>query len=433
MECREIFVRRLWIMTALAVAAIPACGQAGRNAPSATKPTPGQPSARPGELAAQVALPESDCLAYAQSVVKAVADGDPARLIDLVDWDSIFNAAVAGLDLTDEKRQDIFRGLRRGVDDRERGFAGQYIKISKQGGSLSFLRTRQSHGRRVILFRLIQPIEVGGVNYLEFVPGRTPGGQIRAVDIYVYASGEFLSETWRRTLLPMIADQSRTIVEKLVTGEQDYVRDLPQIGRGMKLLNEGKPKESLAIFKQLRPETRKQKVILLWRLWAAQRSDDDKEYAAAIEDFRKWFPDDPNLELISIDAFVLRGDFPGAMKGVDRLDQSLGGDPYLDTLRAGIREAQGDLEGARRFARKAIEREPSLLPGYYALVGYSLKAEKYDETLALLEEMDRKFDIAFEDLSQVPEYAGFVKSATYPEWLDYLKTKKSTPERAPSR
>jgi hypothetical protein len=83
------------------------------------------------------------------------------------------------------------------------------------------------------------------------------------------------------------------------------------LGRAGRLLGEGKPAEALAIYRSLRPETRKQKVVPLGRIAAAQAADDDREYAGALEEYRKLFPDDPSLDLLSVDAFFMRKDLPG--------------------------------------------------------------------------------------------------------------------------
>jgi hypothetical protein len=232
---------------------------------------------------------------------------------------------TTGLDIPDKDSREMFVGARRVIDDKERGFASQYIKIVKQGGSLTLLRVRQSRGRQVVLFRLIHPTTQGGVNYLEFAPQRFPDGQVRATDFYAYSAGEFVSATMRRTLLPMVADRSRTILDRLLAGEKDYVRDFPRLGQAMKLLNQGKPAEAHALFKTLRPETRKQKVVLIGRMRAAQVLRDDEEYAAVLKEFGELFPNDPCLELLSIDAFLMRKDYDGAMKAIDRLDRSVGG------------------------------------------------------------------------------------------------------------
>jgi tetratricopeptide (TPR) repeat protein len=411
------FLYSLWILT---LVAIPACGRGGVDNPTSNKPSPGPSVAPQGEVVARDALSESDCRTYAQSVLDAIKEGRLAELNALVDWDTLFKTMATGWDIPDKVHQGMLRGLRAGLDG-ELGFTGQLIRNSKIGGSYRFLRTRESHGRQVILIRMIQPN--GGVAYFELVPRRLPDGRVRAADIYVYATGEFLSETFRQGMLPMIAEQSRTFIDKLLTGEKDYIHDFPNLERAAALLNQGKAQEALAIYKEMRPETRKQKLALLGRLRAAQAVD-FQEYAAVLADFEKFHPDDPCLELILIDALALRKDFPGAIRAVDQLEKSVGGDPYLDVLRSGLRRTQGDLEGSRQFARKAVEREPSLLQGYWALVDGSLKSGKHEETLEYLKEIDRNFIMTFNNMNELPDYAGFVKSPSYAKWLDYLKTKK---------
>lgn len=61
-----------------------------------------------------------------------------------------------------------------------------------------------------------------------------------------------------------------------------------------------------------------------------------------------------------------------------------------------------------------------------------MEDRKYDETLARLKEIDQKFPMKFNDMSQVPQYAGFVKSPQYALWLDYLKAKNAARKSAPA-
>jgi hypothetical protein len=416
----EKTLRGFWI---LAVIAATGCGHGGA-APNSAKV---QPSAHQGDAVATVAPSEAECRDYAQAVVKAVTTGDLATLNNLIDWEAIFQTMATGLEMSDSYRAGVFKGMRNAITDPERGFCGQLIKNLKKGGKFSFLRVRQSHGRQVVLFRMLLEGDQGGLNYFEFAPRRYPGGQVRAVDVYTYLSGELISETLRRALLPMVAEESRSILDKLIAGERDYVHDFPDIGRAATLVTQGKGVEALAIYNKMRPETRRQKVVLLGRLSAAQVAGDDNEYAQTIEEFRKFYPNDAGLDLVSIDGFVMRKDIDGAVKAIGRLDQALGGDSYLDTMCAGVCESNGDLEGTRRFARRAVERDPTQVSGYWAVVAYSLKAKDYDETLAYLKAIDQKFSMNFKDLTKAPLYAGFVKSPQYSQWLDYLKAKKQAP------
>lgn len=411
----------LWILGMLAATAA-GSGLAAADDVAAKKSPP-----------ATAAPSEEECRAFARSVAQAMASGDPTALHKLIDWDAIFQTMAVGLEMSASYREGVIQGLRKSIADPERGLSGRFVTNVKKGGSLTFLRTRQSRGRPVVLFRMILPDEQGGLNYYEFAPRRGPGGQVLASDIYVYLSGELISETLHRMLLPMVADQSRSFLDRLITGKRDYVHDYPDMGRAFGLMSQGKPAEALAIFKKMRPGTRKLKAVLLGRIGAAQRVGNDAEYAEAIEEYRKNYPDDPSLDLISIDAYIMRKDFDGALKAIDRLDQALGGDPYLDTLRSGLCESRGDKEAARRFARRAVEKDPTILKAHWARAGFAIEARDYKEVLEDLKEIDRRFKMVFGDLTKVPAYAGFVQSPEYREWLDYLKNKKPDPGNADNR
>ena len=43
----------------------------------------------------------------------------------------------------------------------------------------------------------------------------------------------------------------------------------------------------------------------------------------------------------------------------------MGGDPYLNVLRASLSSVGGDLEEARDFANRAIKEEPTLVQAYF--------------------------------------------------------------------
>jgi hypothetical protein len=410
-----------WLRSLAILAAIAAMGRDCAAQPE--KP----PASRPGDRAASDAPSEVECREFVRSVFEAVAAQDLVAFNRLIDWETIFKTAVAGLDIPEKECSEIFAGMDKKIEDPTRGFGAKFLKVAKDGGKLCALRVRQNHGRRVILFRMILPTDLrGGVNYYEFAPRRYPGGQVRASDIYLYASGEFVSETFRRIFLPLAAARSPLSRGKLTAEDRDFVHDLPEVGRAGALAAQGKAAEALAIFKTLRPGTRKHKMVLLGHLTMAQLVGDNKQCAEVIEEFRKLFPNDACFDTISIDGLLMRKDFDGAMEAIERLDQAVGGDAYLDNRRGRLCESRGDLEGARRFYLRAVEREPRLLAPHWSLVGCALRARDYPETLERLKEIDRRFAVVFGDMTQVRLYAGFVQSPQYGEWLDYLESKNRT-------
>lgn len=396
------------ILPMLAAVALSGCSRSGPSL-----------AGRPAQAPAFAEPSQAERLAYAGEVVAAFDARDRAKVDSLIDWRTLVDAGTASLGISENERSEIFQGVHNSVSG-ERGFAGQMIAASAQGGTLRFLGERKREGKTVLLFRMTYPVDQGGMCYYEYLPHRFSDGKVRAADIYVYLAGEFLSETLRRLMLPMIADRSRTILDRLVTGEQDFVRDFPKIGQASQLVSQGRSAEALAIYRTLRPGTLKNKAVLLGRLRAAQEAD-EKDYMAVMDELQKLFPNDPCLDLIAIDSFLLHKSFAGALGAIDRLDRAVGGDPYLDVMRASVHELQGDPRAAFESARRAVEREPTLRDAQLVLLTFGLQQKDHGEVLARLKDLHEKFDLSFDDMEQDEEYADFVKSPRYADWLAYLK------------
>jgi hypothetical protein len=387
-------------------------------------------SAAPSVVTAQP-ISEQECRDFAESLSKAVAAGDLAALNGLFDWNQLYGAVLNGMEMTTKRRQDLVLELRTGMD-KDYSFTGQLIKNVQAGWTWHYLRTREDHGRQVILYRWLRPIRTGGVDYAEFALGRSADGQVRAVDVYFFSTADYFTTTLRGVLLPIIANESRSFVDKLITGERDFVHDFPQVVKMAGLINQGKMREALAIVPSLKPETRRQKTVLVNRLRAAQEIDDN-EYSAVLEEFRHAYPKDPCLDLLLIDYYVLKKDFVRAKESTDRLDEAVGGDPYLAVLRADLNVAAGDLKSARDLANRAIKEEPGLAPAYVSLLAVSVQEKNFAESLDLLKMLDQKQMMEIGDLTAVPEYAGFVKSPQYQEWLNYRAPKAGQPKSEPGK
>src|SRR5262249_43369337 len=169
-------------------------------------------------------------------------------------------------------------------------------------------------------------------------------------------------------------------------------------------------------YESLPESLKKDKTVMLNRLRASQAASDDV-YQEALEDYTRLFPGDPSIDLQSIDANLLKKKYDDAIACVDRLDRAVGGDGFLDSIRSNIKLTQGDLEAAKTFIEKAIAANPENIDFYWQRVGISLKENNFDNTLKYLNAVEEQFHPEFDDLSQIDDYAGFVKSPQYQEWL----------------
>lgn len=70
-----------------------------------------------------------------------------------------------------------------------------------------------------------------------------------------------------------------------------------------------------------------------------------------------------------------------------------------------------------------------MLEAHLTLLGQDLKQQKYDDALARMKDVESRFEVSFDDIEQQEEYAGFVKSPQYAQWLEYRKAQgKPSPE-----
>jgi tetratricopeptide (TPR) repeat protein len=246
---------------------------------------------------------------------------------------------------------------------------------------------------------------------------RQPDGEIRIVKMYVYLAAETMAKILRRAFLAAVASESRTLLERLQGKESDFVKHIAETQAMTAAVQNGQPQRAIAIYRKLPLSLQKDKSLLLIRYRAAAELQDD-EYTKAMDDFRKYHPDDPCIDIICVDAHFQDGEFDEALACVDRLDEAVGGDPYLELIRANVCIQDEDYDGARKLAHKALEAEEDLIDAQWCLITISLAEKDFDETSRLLTKLAEEFGMEFDDLTQVPEYAEYVKSPQYRQWLE---------------
>ena len=380
-------------------------------------------SAAPGDV-----VTEDEAKRFGESVEKAIKKGDASGFTALIDYDAILDKATAGIQSSKQFQVGFRQGVKAGLD-KPPSIGAQLCLDVKNGGSYQLLRTRLRGNQRTALLRIVSP-DSGGMDYHEFMLGRGVDGKVRAVDMYLYMTAELFSESLRRPYLQAAASDQRGLVERLLGTEQDFVKHAFKLNDIADLLVAGKNREALDVYYQLPLSLQNDKTFLLLRLQATQRLD-DKLYVATIKRFQDLFPKNAAIDMISIDGLILSKHYHEAIAAIDRLDKSLGGDPYLNMLRAGVYFASGEKDKARKAAEAAVQGNPDMIDCYWTLVGINREQNDYPGLLKALKQIDNHFNIEFNDLTTDPDYAGFVKSPQFEEWKSYLARKKE--EQAASK
>jgi tetratricopeptide (TPR) repeat protein len=304
---------------------------------------------------ALVAPSAAEAKTFADEFIGAVSASDVPRASAMVDWDVLLARATAGTSAPARFHAGFIKGAKGTAASSS--YARQLSATVAQGAKISLLRVRGDEGGRSALIRILQPN--GGVTYNELLLAKNDAGKVHAADVYTYATGEYMSDTLKRMYKFAVASQP-TFMERLQKKKNPVVQNARLYQEMSTLVTSGQHQQAVALFKRMPPELRKEKSVLVAYVTAAGNLEDDNQYELAIDELRKAYPNDSGIDLMLIDGFILKERYDDTLAAIDRLDNDLGGDPYLDILRANVNTLKGDDSARDRFARRAVEREPAL-------------------------------------------------------------------------
>jgi tetratricopeptide (TPR) repeat protein len=220
--------------------------------------------------------------------------------------------------------------------------------------------------------------------------------------MYIFTSGEMLSESIRRVYLQALANShtARAGVEQLVQMSLD--------------MQQGRFQEVLDRYDSLPPQMRTERTALLYRLLAAWNVGEEP-YSAAVDAFHLHFPHDPSLHLNALEYFVSQNEFAKAYDSIDEIQAAVGDDAYLDVLRARVAWREGSLDAAKQHATAAIQSEPDLRQAYEELLRVSLATREYADAVKVLSTMKRHTQTTV-DL-QPDQFSEFLQSQEYKDWV----------------
>lgn len=374
-----------------------------------------------------IAGSESDAQAIVSSIETAVAHSDTAAFTSLIDEEKLVDRMLAGLDLKPQFRKSFIQGMRDGGGLSH--LASEIIRSADSGGEYTFVRMVQKNGEVRPLFRF-ELADGGGINYHEFVVSVDSAGRPRVVDIYVYLTGDMLSQSIRRIVLPAVASENSGILAKLSGAETAFLNNLETIEQINGLIAAGKHKEAMPLFARLPETLQRDKTILMTRLVCAQNIS-DMEYSDAIRDLERWFPNDPAQDFRSIDLLAIQGQHDNLIRTVDRLIATIQ-DPCLNLLKIESMLALNRIDEARAAVAEARRMAPDRIDVFWIEVSVLLKAEDHQGTAALLDEIQERFGMTFNDLNTIPEYATFAASEVGREWMArHSRPSPQSPEAAP--
>ena len=355
---------------------------------------------------------EAEAQKFVEAYLDALYKPNVARVSQLYDWESMLDRAT---DVEEMRSRSWRKAVAAGARSSQTRLAENLVKNIKDGGSVDALRVRTVGGERRAIVRVLLPD--GSFNYHEMPLVRDATGFVRARDIYIYASGEYFSDMLRRMFLVGMKTDPSPLKRLLGTKKKSAMVEFePRMQEMMAKVRAGDGKGAVAVYKSLPDELRREKSIMLAYVMACSKVDDEA-HGRALEELRAAFPNDGGMEMMFIDANIIRGRYGEALRIVDKVDGMVGGDPYLDVIRTNIHLKEGSLDKAEATAARATEQAPDLEAAWWARVNVNLAQKDHAETARLLTILRDELEVGIDDLTKYPEYAEFVKTSEYREFI----------------
>jgi tetratricopeptide (TPR) repeat protein len=138
-----------------------------------------------------------------------------------------------------------------------------------------------------------------------------------------------------------------------------------------------------------------------------------------LEELAEQFPDDPAVALTQIDAALGRGDHLATLRWIDLLAKDIGGDAYLEALRAIALVRAGQLDEALAAIDAAVATEPTLTRAHEIKLDILIARKQWDAVLAVMTELEHSHGVTFEEakLRAEPRLAELVASPAFADWL----------------
>jgi tetratricopeptide (TPR) repeat protein len=384
------------------------------------------PPPNPVTSTAARTLADPEFTRIAKKIEEAI-NTDTTASADLADIDALFDRATGGINAPKNFRESFIRGAK------DKGIENILARSARDKPNCRLLNVFDQDGQTHAIYRILD--EEGGFTYHDWILHRSKDGKIRAVDLYPAASGEYVSQLFRRIYLSALALVDKRVSATLTPAERAYGENFEDLRAISQHSTAGRHDDVLKVYRRLPQVLQEEKYFLLIRIVAAGKLTEEQpgDYEKAVALYQKRYPGDPALDILSIDALFTEKKFAEILLCYDRLEQWTGGDPYIKSLRGECllqEKKAGAAPEAEKLARAAIAAEPDLLDARYLLVKSLCAQKKFAEAVIALESYERLIErpVSTEDIEELNDLA------VAPEYIAYReKNPIQTPPPKPAK
>lgn len=266
--------------------------------------------------------------------------------------------------------KDFVDGISSGLKSANLG--NQIASSVGKSGFYELVRHYEKDKIQHLLFRLYSD---DGINYHDMELTKRKG-KIYIADMYIYVIGDYFSS--------VMSDLMGTLMDQALT-DQKAKEVLGSIRELKKLMQQGEYTEAKKYLDELPLAIKQDKMIQFSAVQIASKMSNEA-YIEALDNYQRDFPDQPNINLMLLDANIIRKEYDKAIQNIDQLDQAVGTDPFLDYYRGLVLKMMDKPDEARKHLELLTAHFPRFGEGTLELIANYLEAKMYDKARPLIKE-----------------------------------------------
>lgn len=245
----------------------------------------------------------------------------------------------------DKRIEDFNTGFSMSIR-KSTGFGDRMVGSVKLGRAFDFLHPYlDADGDYHLIFRIFDPSK-SAINYLDMTLIEEEDGWYVG-EIYNFISGEGLLQAAKK----IYADGLIELLNKEMDSE--YLEGMAKAKTMGEFTNTNKYEKALEVYHSLPKKVQQEKAVQVYYLMATSNTS-EKEHAKAIKNYKKLFPKDPSLDLLLLSSYMRKKQYKKCLAAIDRLDDHVLGDQFLDYFRGNIHVYMKELEEAKSYYKQVL-------------------------------------------------------------------------------
>ena len=241
--------------------------------------------------------------------------------------------------------------------------------------------------------------------------------ELRVVDIYMYYEDILLSNKVASVYNILCKVEQAELFTTQEIKSQESLNNYRDKFR--EYLVEGKTDKILKQYSKLDDSYKTDRDILMIALRAA--SNTDLKETMSLYQKTKDFEHGYGANLIVLEGLYTQEAYQEILTYIDRVDRSVGSDPYLNYLRASVFKATGKNQKAEWLLNKTIQELPNEQSAYFSLLEIYLESSRFTDASKLLDTLSSTFGFYKEELAPLLiAYPGYIESDEYTTWIESL-------------